>query len=359
MSDTQSTPSTRSSLFYSRCPAVPTNSSLAAQLGFLDEEFALEHDLDIRSEVIGLDPNPNPPYEDRLWLRHAGHVKAVWARSKGADTKLVTFSWLEGSYPIFVRRESGIKTVADLKGKRLAALKFKDTPFDLLRAQNLKVYDAALGTAGLTLDDVTLVDVPQEKHNKPEPDSKGTAPKKSVFASIARDLSLWLLNDKVDAVTARIPADIAEFFDLVEIYDTRNHPDANARVNPGVLRNVVVSGALLRERRDLVVRILARLLEASDWAREHPEKTLELLAKDLSTTPEALETYFEDLASGIQVDATTQQVEALRTQKDFLLKHGFLDNDFDIDEWVDLTPLQEARALLAARHEKEAGVLVS
>jgi ABC-type nitrate/sulfonate/bicarbonate transport system substrate-binding protein len=359
MSETQQPQSTRSSLFYSRCPAVPTNSSLAAQLGFLDEEFAQEQDLDIRAEVIGLDPNPNPAYEDRLWLRHAGHVKAVWARSKGADTKLVTFSWLEGSYPIFVRRESGIGSIADLKGKRLAALKFKDTTFDLLRAQNLKIYDAALGTAGLTLEDVTLVDVPQEKLAKPESNGKDASSKKNVFAAIARDLSLWLLKDQVDAVTARIPAEIADYFNLVEIYDTRNHPDANARVNPGVLRNVVVSGALLRERRDLVVRILARLLEASDWAREHPRQTVELLAKDLGTTPETLETYFEDLASGIQIDATAEQVEALRTQKKFLLKHGFLDNDFDLDEWVDLTPLQEARALLAKRREKEAAILVS
>jgi ABC-type nitrate/sulfonate/bicarbonate transport system substrate-binding protein len=359
MSDTQQPQSTRSSFFYSRCPAVPTNSSLAAQLGFLDEEFAQEQDLDIRAEVIGLDPNPNPAYEDRLWLRHAGHVKAVWARSKGADTKLVTFSWLEGSYPIFVRRESGIQNVADLKGKRLAVLQFKDTTFDLLRAQNLKIYDAALGTAGLTLEDVTLVDVPQQKLAQPNANAKEGTAKKSVFAAIARELALWLLKDQVDAVTARIPAEIAEYFNLVEIYDTRNHPDANARVNPGVLRNVVVSGALLRERRDLVVRILARLLEASDWAREHPHQTVELLAKDLSTTPETLETYFEDLASGIQIDSTVEQVEALRTQKDFLLKHGFLDNDFDLDEWVDLTPLEEARALLAKRREKEAAVLVS
>jgi ABC-type nitrate/sulfonate/bicarbonate transport system substrate-binding protein len=111
---------------------------------------------------------------------------------------------------------------------------------------------------------------------------------------------------------------------------------------------VLVSGALLRERRDLVVRGLARLLQAGDWAKAHTvEEVAAKLAEGYDVYPESLASKYENVSEGIQIDLSEDKVAALKSQKDFLLTHGEIDKDFDVEPWVDHGPLKEAHALYA------------
>lgn len=328
---------------YTRCPGVPTISALAAPLGLLDAEFGNEPDLDVTLKQIGFTGKVEYPHEDRLWIRNAGHAPAVWARSHGADNRIVALAWLEGYYPVVAARASGINTVAQLKGKRLGLLKTKDTPFDLLRAQQLKIYDAALSSAGLTLADVTLVDLERPKMDPNVPKNAS----KSFIVELDEFLAHSLKQGEIDVALPWLVDTVAALVDLTIIYDTRNHPDPLARVNPSVLRGIAVSGAILRERRDLVVRALARALQAGDWAKAHPEETGFKLAENYGIPPEQLIPKYVNLSEGIQIDLAPEKIAALKTQKNFLLKHGFLGQDFDVESWVDAGPLEEARGLYA------------
>jgi hypothetical protein len=53
------------------------------------------------------------------------------------------------------------------------------------------------------------------------------------------------------------------------------------------------------------------------------------------------------VAEGIQIDLSENKIAALKSQKDFLLKHAELDKDFDVEPRVDHGPLKEAHALYA------------
>jgi ABC-type nitrate/sulfonate/bicarbonate transport system substrate-binding protein len=109
-------------LSYSRCPAVPTVSALAHQLGLIEEELKNEPGIEPEFVIAGFSPKVDYGHEDRYWLRNAGHAPALWKRAKGVDARIVGLSFLEGSYPVFSLASSGIGSVADLKGKRLAVV---------------------------------------------------------------------------------------------------------------------------------------------------------------------------------------------------------------------------------------------
>jgi sulfonate transport system substrate-binding protein len=342
-----STESKKTSVYYTRCPAVPTTSSLAFQLGYLDEELAQIDNAEVRQEIIGLDPKIKPDPGDPYSLRHAGHIKALWARAEGADNRLISLSWLEGSYPTYAL-DPKIQAVGDLKGKRLALFKFEDNEtIDLLRAQQLRIYDSTLATAGLSLHDVTFVDLPVDKsYLKPK-----TEPGKprDVFGALNRLQLFKLIRGEVDAITAQIPGELVNLLGLHPVHDTRQNRDKSSRANPSVLRGVVVSAGLLRENRELVVRILARHLEAADWALGHPDETVKLIAKDLNVPENILRSRYENLAEGLQVGLEEDKIAALRDLKDFYLRNGFIQRDFDLDAWVDSSLLNDARELLKKR----------
>lgn len=324
-----------------RCPAVPTASSLAYQLGYLQETFADEPGLDIEYASVGFTGKLDYAHHERLWLRHAGHAPAVWARAQGVASRVVALAWLEGSYPVLSLAGSGIDTPAGLKGKRLGIIGQRAAKFDLMIAQQLKVYATTLAEAGLTLDDAELVYIDRPSH-----EGGPSTRKRDHFVDDARVLASNLILGQVDAIIARLPEEVASFVDVHTVYDTRHHPDPRARVHPSVLRGVVVSEALLTEHRDLVVRYLAQLLRAGDWALANPDASVALIASDYNVPEAALAGSYDSVAEGIQLRLDPDIVDSLRVQKDFLLHHGFIAADFDLDAWVDPEPLREAQQLV-------------
>jgi len=333
----------KTQVYYTRCPAVPTNSSLAFQLGYLDDELAKIDTAEVKQEIIGLDPRLKPEPGEPFSLRHAGHIKALWARSEGADNRVISLSWLEGSYPTYALNPE-IRTVSDLRGKRLALFKFKDNDtIDLLRAQQLRVYESTLATAGLSTSDVKLVDVVVDKSYLKK------QPGQDVFANLNRELALTLLHDQSDVITTQLTPLLQQDLGVHVVYDTRNNPNKNQRANPSVLRGVVVSAGLLRENRELVVRILARQLEAAEWAKVHTAETVELISRDLGVPEAVLRSRYEDLSAGLQVGLEDDKLAALDDLKSFYLRHGFIRRDFDLSGWIDASVLADARKLLASR----------
>ena len=281
-------------VFYARCPGAPTTSNLAFQLGYLDEELARETAYGIQFECVHL-VDPALPH----WLRHSSPVLAARDRSLGLDTHVVAFSWLQGAYQLFVADAAAVHSLADLKGKRVAAVRNARLPVDFWRAQQFKIYDTVLRAAGLSLADVVITDVPVPA------DPIGAAAGDARPDGDAGDRSLIeaLHRGEVDVITASVPEAAVRRFGLRKIYDSRQHPDPLMRVTLGTLRCLVASGALLRDHREVVVAVLARLLEAAEWGMAHPAETVRLLARDLNTSEEAQTGFAAQLAGAFKVAA--------------------------------------------------------
>src|SRR5690606_7697786 len=94
-------------------------------------------------------------------VREGGNVPALAARSEGAPTRLIGLTWIDEWQKILVRGDSGITSPEQLQGLRLALPAWAPTrAASFPRAMSLHGYQQALSLGGLTLSDVSFVEVP-------------------------------------------------------------------------------------------------------------------------------------------------------------------------------------------------------
>ena len=99
-------------------------------------------------------------------IREGGNLLALPAKAQGAPTRLVGLTWIDEWQTILVRPDSDIRSPAQLKGKRLALPAFRAADIaenrrgrSIARGMSLAGYKGALWSAGLTLDDIRLVEL--------------------------------------------------------------------------------------------------------------------------------------------------------------------------------------------------------
>ncbi|REE96875.1 ABC transporter substrate-binding protein [Thermomonospora umbrina] len=329
-------------IWFTRCP-VPTASGLAHNLGWLTEEFAGN------GLSVGVLQDEGPAlahhhFDHRLvgLFREGGNVPALAARSEGAPTRLIGLTWIEEWQSILVRPDSGIIDAAGLRGARVALPAWAESRAKSFpRAMALHGIKGALGPAGLTLDDVSFVEVPATLSP-----SVGRHARTLTWPGLAE-----LAAGTVDAVYvkgARAAEQASEFGAVVAV-DLDTHPDPRTRVNNGTPRPITVHEELLRDRPDLVTGFLTQVLRAADWAAWNPAEVRDILARETRSGAGGVAVaYRGDFHRRLHPDLSTERLDLLRIQKDFLLRHGFLADDVDLDAWAAPEPLRLARERLAA-----------
>jgi ABC-type nitrate/sulfonate/bicarbonate transport system substrate-binding protein len=204
----------KTTLWYTRCPCA-TAFSVAWQQGAFDVEFKDDENVEFLSLQQSNDPKVHLSHFSHTQensFRYGGNMPAIWARSNGADSRLVGLGWVTTPHPIFVLKESGIGTASDLKGKRLAVVRRNvDGVIDFGRASTLRTYETALSTAGLSLNDVHLVEL-SNSTSRIDPKTVADSKIKSVLrvgtSNLAahRDILFALIRGEVDAITMAGPA---------------------------------------------------------------------------------------------------------------------------------------------------------
>ena len=336
------------SIWYTRCP-VPTPLGLAARQGWFDDEFKPDG-INIHTLQDTQDPELREShYDHRLprSFRQGGNVPAIWARARGADTRVIGLNWVDESQVILALPGSGIQKPADLKGRRIALPVHKNS-IDHGRASALRGIHVTLEVGGLTPDDVTFVDIeagggtPGEgwaNSANAEPRQRGGGVSGGGYSPVIQALK----DGKVDAIFTKGARGLETAFEhgLTIVYDVRNHPIASVRSNNGAPRPITVDATLLQERPDLVDRFLARIVRISDWAAAHPAETVAYIARESGSTDEWVrKAYGADVHLHQGTDLEPQSVAALSGYKDFLLKTGFIEKDFSVAAWIDPAPLE-------------------
>ena len=337
-------------IWFTRCP-VPTATGLAYKLGWLDEEFQRDG-IAVRTLQNERQEFGHHHYEHGLptLIREGGNLLALPARAQGAPTKLVGLTWIDEWQTILVRPGSNIDSPEKLKGKRLALPAFRKEDLEqnrrgrsIARGMSLAGYKGVLASAGLTFDDVTLVET-----------GTAEAASEQERANLGR---LWtgiepLLRGEVDAIYVKgaSAAEAARRAGAVVGIDLDQLPDRRFRVNNGTPRPITVHQQLIDQHFDLLVRFLAQTLRAAEWAKDHLSELHAVLESETRADNAGVkEAYRNDFHRSLEPDLSRERVELFRQQKNFQLVHGFLDRDFDFDAWIDERPLAAARELLAKR----------
>src|ERR1700728_712741 len=337
-----------SEIWFTRCP-VPTATGIAADLGWFDEEFGPDG-ITVRSLQDGSQSSlSSQHFEHSLaaLFREGGNVPALWTRSRGQQTRLIGLTWIEERQAILVRSRSPLVTPADLKGKRLAIPDRDRGTVDFWRAMALHGFSGALSIAGLTLPDAQLVDIPSTAQ---------TPTGRSGGLQLQWNPELdALANGEVDAVYVKgaVGVEAGEKAGAKVLVDLDTHPDYRTRVNNGTPRPITVHQDLLDDRPDIVARFLATLLRASDWAAGHPEELFAILEGETGAGSTGVKgAYRGDFCRSLHPDLSSARLKLLTQQKDFLLRHGFIETDVDIEAWADPLPLSEGRRLLVAHGDR-------
>lgn len=314
-------------IHYSRCRIIPTPSCLAVQLGLMADTSRVQIELGDYTHA-----------DDRLWMRHAGQAKGIWARALGASTRLVAFSDYECREPVYVRADSQLLSAADLRGRRIPLPYVAGRPFDVDREVYLKPLLTCLASVGLGMEDIVVIDV--EFHRQKRCDEAPERP--HFFEQVAQRFCDMLAHGEVDAIVTALPSSLSIESGLRRLYDSSDDSAVRAR---GELRTLTVSQALLDEHRDIVVDIVARLVRAETWAAQHPHQVAQQVENDLGLDADTYRVRELDYVRWSRLHCNQTDLAQLAERVQLMRDAGAVNADVDVSAWVDMSVLQDARRL--------------
>jgi len=330
-------------IWYTRCP-VPTATGIAADLGWLGDEFAADG-IEVRSlQDISREEAADYHYTHALagLFREGGNVPALWAKSRGEPTRLVGLTWIEERQVIHVRADSPIAEPGQLKGARLA-VPFHQIDIDFWRAMALHGFAGALGLDGLSLADAQLVEVPAgppqaDLDQTGRPLGRGSGQWESELAALARG--------EVDAVYTKgaVAVEAARRYGTRIAIELDAVPDKRSRINNGTPRPITVHQGLLDERPDIVVRFLAVLARAARWAAANPDEVARILAAETGAGAEGVSGAYKHANQfrDLHIDLSPERLDLLAEQELFLRAHGFTGAPVSVSAWAEHAPLHAA-----------------
>ena len=334
-------------IWYTRCP-VPTASGIAIQKGWLAEAFAPDG-IAVHSMRHSQDPKTRESHYTHTLdnsFRQGGNTPALFARSDGKDTVLLGLHWIPQYQAILTLPGSGIATIKQLRGRKLALPRRVNDAIDFWRATALLGYLNALRLEGLDLHDVELVDLPIElsyvDSDVEITEALTAAPRLSKFQT--REMTA-LLREEVDAMFGYSVwgASVRSQISAVEVVNLSRHPELATQVNNGAPETLTVSGRLLREHPELVERYVVQLVRAAEWAKRNKDAARRAIAIETGAAEYWLDEGCQpDVAHRLTFSLDEELVKALEARKRFLLEFGFMKSDFDVRTWMDPRPLQNA-----------------
>nr|WP_294501830.1 ABC transporter substrate-binding protein [uncultured Rhodopila sp.] len=333
-------------VWYTRCP-VPSPLGIAARFGWIDAAFEA-HGIAVKSIGESRDASVRESHFTHTlpWsFRQGGNIPAIRARSDGRETRLIGLTRVDEFQAVITLPDSPLR---DLKGARIGVPRRAGPIVDFHRATALKGIVSALTVIGGTAEDVTLVDVVVAKPiitERGDAGLHGLSRRQPYWAEIAA-----LAAGRVDAVFVKggEGVAIANLLGARVLVETGHHPDPNIRINNGTPRTLTVDASFIEERPDLAAVLVAQVDRAAAWARANPEETRRIVAREVGVSEEAAgAAYGADVHLKLGLSLDPGQVAAIAHFKDFLLAWGFLENDFDVDAWVDRRPIDSRQEAVA------------
>ena len=290
-------------------------------------------------------------------MRYGGCGPAIHTQADIRRTKLIGTTHVYEGGCMLVRARDDIYRMTDLKGKRIGLSKSLNViKNDWWRFQEEQGIELMLRMNGMTRDDVEIVDFPypDDWYDKPEMLAPMENPselwlKRDIKHDMGfRPLEMPLLEGKIDAIytQSKVFQHLQEQTSKVKaIENLANYPDWTLQ-GANVPATMTVSDIACQEHPEIIVAMMKAMIKVGRWSNEHKHAAAVILNKG---------TYYldaEDTYNGIKhVDMvptlSPYNLEALQINKDFMLSHGYIENDFDVFEWAAPEFLEKAAAELA------------
>lgn len=282
---------------------------VASIKGYLDEYL---EPLGYKAEVTGF-VGAAPALHEALssgdldYVDYAGFA-GILGKSKGIDTTLLAVTDFGSGWRLVVSKTSGIKSLKDLKGKKIAYVRGATPQMYLVRV---------LAEAGLTFDDIEPV-------NSTLPDGLSTLASGGVDAAVVSGgQETQLANEG-----------------LVKALHDGAKADASTYFEPTVLIGRTV---YLKDHDEVTVAILKALLKARADVIADPEGFIKL-SSEKSGNP--IEVIKAQNAAGQETlrpaSLSDDMIDSLKSVQKFELDNKIIQSEVDIEGWTDSTYLKQA-----------------
>jgi ABC-type nitrate/sulfonate/bicarbonate transport system substrate-binding protein len=349
--------------YYTNCPLV-SPSNVDQEIGWVKEEFK-KMDIAYRFLRSTTENDWYPHYVHNLdnLMRYGGCNPAIHVQADVRRTRLIGTTHVYEGGCMLVRARDPIYRMKDLKGKKIGLTKSLNViKNDWWRIQEEQGIELMLMLNDMTRDDVEIVDFPypDDWYDNPamltpmENPSELWLKRDHKHDLAFRPLETALLNGTVDAIytQSKVFQHIQEqTSQLKAIENLANYPDWTLQ-GANVPATCTVTDVACEEHPEMVVTLLKGLIKVGRWANEHKHAAAAILDK---------QTYYldvEDTYRGIKdVDLVPSlspyNLEALQINKDFMLSHGYIENDFDVFEWAAPEFLEKAATELLEEEWKK------
>jgi ABC-type nitrate/sulfonate/bicarbonate transport system substrate-binding protein len=352
-------------VWYTNCPLVSA-SNVDQELGWTREEFKK---IGVKYAFMRSTPLNDwyPHYIHNLdnLIRFGGLFPPVHVHADIRRTRLlgVTHAPREGGV-LLVRAKDDIYRMADLKGKKIGLSKSLNTiKTDWWRIQEEQGIELMLRMNGMTRKDVKIVEFPypDDWYNNPE----------MVGPPMENPSELWLKRDhkndlafrpletaleqgKIDAMYSQskvlsVLSEATGKFAAIE--DLSTYPDWRLQV-ANIPAAITCTAEMAKKHPELVVTFMKGMIKVGRWANQHKHAAAAILDK---------QTYYldvEDTYRGIEhIDMVPNlsplNLASVEMGKNFMLSHGYIKNDFDVEKWAAPEFLEQAaRELLEEQWKK-------
>jgi len=332
-------------VYYTNCPLISA-SNVDQELGWTAEEFAK---IGVEFAYFRSRPETDwyPHYihnQDNL-IRFGGLFPPIDVMADKRRTRLLGLTHVpfEGGC-LMVRAKDNLFRMSDLKGKKIGITKSLNTlKNDWWRIQEHQGILSMLRMNGMTEKDVKLVDFPYPDDWYDDPDMLMPMVNPSWW-QLKRDhkhdlafrpLETALLEGKVDAIysQSKVFQHIQEATgEMAAIEDLSQYPDWRLQV-ANIPAIITCTDVMANEHPELVVAFMKGMIRVGRWSNQHKRAAAAILNK---------QTYYldeEDTYRGIKnVDMvpnlSAQNLTMVNIGKEFMLKHGYIKNDFDVNKWA-------------------------
>jgi ABC-type nitrate/sulfonate/bicarbonate transport system substrate-binding protein len=339
-------------VYYTNCPLVSA-SNVDQELGWTKEEFKK---IGVKYAFLRSvrENNWYPHYIHNMdsLIRFGGLTPPIQVHADIRRTVLLGATHVYEGGCMMVRARDDIYRMQDLKGKKVGLSKSLNTiKMDWWRFQEEQGIELMLRLNGMTRTDVEIVEFPypDDWYDKPEmldpmENPSETWLKRDHKHDLAfRPLEKALLGGVVDAIftQSKVTQHLMEATGkLKAIEDLSRYPDWTLQVT-NVPAVITCTDVMAKEHPELVITFLKGMIKVGRWANEHKRAAAAILDK---------QTFYldaEDTYQGIKhVDMvpslSAQNMECIKIGKDFMVSHGYINNDFDVDAWAAPEFLEQA-----------------
>ena len=351
-------------VYYTNCPLISA-SNVDQELGWTKEEYG-KLGVDFAYFRSRKETNWYPHYinnQENL-IRFGGLFPPIHVHADLRRTRLLGATHVphEGGC-MMVRARDDIYKMSDLKGKRIGITRSLYTiKNDWWRIQEHQGILLMLLMNGMSMKDIQLVDFPYPDDWYDEPEMLKPL-HNPTFWQLNRDhkhdlafrpLETALLEGKVDAIytQSKVFQHIQEATgEMKAIEDLSRYPDWTLQI-ANIPAVITCTDTMADKHPELVVAFLKGMIRAGRWSNDHKRAAAVILNK---------QTYYlneEDTYRGIEnVDMvpnlSPQNLAAVDIGKDFMLKHGYIKNDFNVQKWAAPEFLEQAaKELLQQQWDK-------